>query len=359
MKIHSLSLTLLTFFLFSLPQSQTPFTPTLEKIQLAPNIYQFITPPDGYVPNGNSVAIINDADVLVFDTFTRPSTARAEIDAIRRLTNKPVTYVVNSHWHPDHWSGNQAFQREFPAAEFIATEETRELMLNIANTWPKMFEDELRDDQADYDKEIQTNKLDDGSPLTDATRAQDQQDLNLEKSFVDEARTVHRVYPTLTFADKLTLHRGSREFQFFNMVGDAAGTTVLYLPQEKTLITGDVISCPVPYYTPPLPQHLQTLRTLAQFDAAIIVPGHGPAFHDKNFLNLEAQLLDSVITQVRAAVQKGAISIADVQAQVNVENLRAQFTHDDPALDRQFRRYAKGMAANAYRCLRDSKSFEP
>src|SRR6202050_3024719 len=146
MKIHSLSLTLLTFFLFSPPQSQTPFTPTLEKIQLAPNIYQFITPPDGYVPNGNSVAIINDADVLVFDTFTRPSTARAEIDAIRRLTNKPVTYVVNSHWHPDHWSGNQAFQREFPAAEFIATEETRELMLNIANTWPKMFEDELRDD---------------------------------------------------------------------------------------------------------------------------------------------------------------------------------------------------------------------
>jgi cyclase len=345
-------------FLLILTPLQTPFTPTLQTIQLAPNIYQFITPPDGYVPNGNSVVVINDSDVLVFDTFTRPSTARAEIDAIRRLTTKPVTYVVNSHWHPDHWSGNQAFEHEFPAVEFIATNETRELMLNIANTWPKMFEDELREDQSDYDKEIQTNKLDDGSPLTNATREQDKKDLALEKSFVDEARTVHRVYPTLTFADKLTLHRGSREFQFFNMVGDAAGTTVLYLPQEKILITGDALSYPVPYYTPPLPQHLQTLRTLAQFDAAIIVPGHGPAFHDKNFLNLEAQLLDSVITQVRAVIRKGAISIADVQAQVNVENLRPQFTHDDPALDRQFRRYAKGMAANAYRALRDSKSFE-
>src|SRR5579862_4079689 len=183
-------------FLLILTPLQSPFTPTLQTIQLAPNIYQFITPPDGYVPNGNSV--------VVFDTFTRPSTPRAEIDAIRRLTTKPVTYVVNSHWHPDHWSGNQAFEHEFPAVEFIATNETRELMLNTANTWPKMFEDELRDDQADYDKEIQTNKLDDGSPLTNATREQDKKDLALEKSFVDEARTVHRVYPTLTFADKLT-----------------------------------------------------------------------------------------------------------------------------------------------------------
>ena len=48
----------------------------MQTVPIADGVYQFITAPDGYVPNGNSVAIVNDADVLVFDTFTRPSTAR-------------------------------------------------------------------------------------------------------------------------------------------------------------------------------------------------------------------------------------------------------------------------------------------
>ncbi len=83
----------------------------VQKVQIADGIYQFITAPDGYVPNGNSVVIVNENDVLVFDTFTRPSTARTVLAEIRRITDKPVRYVVNSHWHPDHWSGNDVYAR--------------------------------------------------------------------------------------------------------------------------------------------------------------------------------------------------------------------------------------------------------
>src|SRR5208337_2471659 len=69
----------------------------VQKVQIADGIYQFITAPDGYVPNGNSVVIVNENDVLVFDTFTRPSTARTVLAEIRKITDKPVRYVVNSH----------------------------------------------------------------------------------------------------------------------------------------------------------------------------------------------------------------------------------------------------------------------
>ena len=79
--------------------------------------------------------------------------------------------------------------------------------------------------------------------------------MRLEREFVAEAMKVKRTYPTLTYSDKLTLHHGGREFRFMSMVGDAHGTTVLYLPKEKILITGDVLSYPVPYFTPPLSQH--------------------------------------------------------------------------------------------------------
>src|ERR1700684_4580752 len=104
----------------------------IQKVQIADGIYQFITRPDGYVPNGNSVEIVNENDVLFFDTVARLSTARAELAEILMITNKPVRYVVNSHHRPDHWSGNEVYAEAFPSLEIIATEQSRELMLNIA-----------------------------------------------------------------------------------------------------------------------------------------------------------------------------------------------------------------------------------
>ena len=59
-----------------------------------------------------------------------------------------------------------------------------------------------------------------------------------------EGANVQRTYPTLTYGDTLTLYHGGREFRFMSVVGDADGTTVLYLPKEKILITGDVASLP-------------------------------------------------------------------------------------------------------------------
>jgi cyclase len=102
---------------------------SVQKVRIADGIYQFMTSPDGYVPNGNSVVIVNRDDVLVFDTFARPSTARTVLAEIRKITDKPVRYVVNSHHHPDHWSGNEVYARAFPGVEILASEETRRLML--------------------------------------------------------------------------------------------------------------------------------------------------------------------------------------------------------------------------------------
>ncbi|HEY1417543.1 MAG TPA: MBL fold metallo-hydrolase, partial [Myxococcaceae bacterium] len=107
----------------------------LEHVEVAPGVHVFTTPPDGYVPNGNSVVIVDADGVLVFDTFTRPSTAKALVTEIRKLTKAPVRTIVNSHWHPDHWFGNQAILEAFPGAEVIASEETRRLLLTTAGTW--------------------------------------------------------------------------------------------------------------------------------------------------------------------------------------------------------------------------------
>src|SRR5579871_3791347 len=107
----------------------------VDKTEIADGIYQFTAPSDGYVKQLNSVAVVTDRDVLVFDTDTRPSTARAVLAEIHKITSKPVRYVVNSHWHPDHWSGNEVYAQANPDLEIISTNATREYMRNNANAW--------------------------------------------------------------------------------------------------------------------------------------------------------------------------------------------------------------------------------
>ncbi len=205
----------------------------VEKVQIANGIYQFITAPDGYVPNGNSVVIVNENDVLVFDTFSRPSTARTVLAEIRKITDKPVRYVVNSHHHPDHWSGNEVYAAAFPGLEIIATEESRQFMLNIANAWPAVFSENLRKDQADLDKEISAGKDSDGMALSAEQRRKDEDEVSLEREFVAEAMTVKRTYPTLTYSGKLTLRHGGREFRFMSMVGTRTAPPSFIFPRKK------------------------------------------------------------------------------------------------------------------------------
>jgi len=328
---------------------------SLQMVPIADGVYQFITAPDGYVPNGNSVVIVNDADVLVFDTFTRPSTARRLVAEIGKITNKPVRCVVNSHWHPDHWSGNEVFAKEFPGVEILASEETARLMRNTGNAWPELLTVNLRKSEAAFETERSTRKAADGSALTDEEIRKDESELRLEREFTAEALTVRRTFPTATYADTLTLRRGAREFRLMSVVGDARGSTVLYLPNEKILITGDVVSYPVPYFTPPLSEHAKTLRRLAALDTAVIIPGHGPAWRDKDYVNLEAELFESVVRQVTAAVQKGLFTEEEIKKTVDVEPLREKFTHGDRELDAKYRRYVGRMIENACREARDGK----
>jgi cyclase len=330
----------------------------IRKIVIAEGIYQFMTIRDSYVRQLNSVVIVNENDVLVFDTNTRPSSARLILMEIRKITDKPVRYLANSHWHPDHWSGNEVYAQAFPGLEIIATEQTRQFMQNVANAWPGKFNAELKKVQSALEKENSTGKQVDGTVLTPEQRRQAEEDAQNYKTFVDEAVGLRRTYPTLTYVDKLTLYHGGREFRFMSMTGDADGTTVLYLPKEKVLITGDVISYPIPYITPPPSRHATALRALAQLDSDVIIPGHGPAFRDKGFLNLEADLLDSVTKGVHEALQKGMLTLDEVQRAVTAEELREKFTHNDKDLDLRYRDRVKTLVKLAIREARDGQDYQ-
>jgi len=330
----------------------------VKKTVIADGIYQFTALRDAYVRELNSVAIVTADDVLVFDTDTRPSTARIVLAEIRKITPKPVRYIVNSHWHPDHWSGNQVYAEAFPGLDIIATERVRDTMMNVAPAWPARFAGALANARKTLEQEIANGKLDDGTPLTPELRKDEEDDVRDFASFVDEQSTLRRTYPTLTYADHLTIQHGGREFRFLDVTGDAEGTTVLYLPKEKVLMTGAAVSYPIPYITPPPTRHAKSLRMLAQLDVDVIIPGHGPAFHDKNFINLEASLLESVAAGVHKALLAGMTTLDQVQKAVTVDELRDQFAHGDPDLENRYRERVKSIVKMAIRAERDGQDYQ-
>src|SRR2546423_14799945 len=92
---------------------------------IADGVYAAIAKP-AYKVNCNAAIILFDDAVLVVDTHSKPSAARTLIEQIKKLTDKPVRYVVNTHFHWDHYQGNQAYPSSWPAGvEIISSQATR------------------------------------------------------------------------------------------------------------------------------------------------------------------------------------------------------------------------------------------
>ena len=327
--------------------AMTPADTMLIKETLAEGIYVFRAPSalDLWTAT-NVVVIVNDEDVTVFDSNTRPKTARLVIDEIRKITPKPVRTLINSHWHQDHWSGNDEYVKAFPGVQIIATTETRNFMKRMGS---KFFSDGLNASvarlRATLDTAVRTGKQRDGTPLTaDARRAQEK-NIAETAAFAAEVAAIRRVYPTIAYRDSLNLWSGNREFRLISVTGDATGSTVLYLPAEKILVMGDALvtqeagNGPPPWTTNSyaITPWLNSLRGLERLDATIVVPGQGPVFRDKTYLTLTGDLFESIIAQVHSALERGIIPLGDVQAAVNVDSIGRRYTPGSSAVDPRFR----------------------
>ena len=307
--------------------------------KLAEGVYaiQHKSSNDGNV-NGNTTVIIGDREVFVVDSCYLPSLAREDIAQIRQWTNKPVGYLLNTHFHNDHNNGNRAYLDAFPSLAIIAQEETKKDMDliqpgNIQRA-PKQMAETIA--------ALKEGKTPGGRTLTEDEKKQVSEMLpGLEQ---EEAEFKTMVYqpPTLTFVDKLDIDIGNREVQVKHLGrGNTPGDAIVYLPKEKILIAGDLLVNPIPYTFDGYPaEWAQTLQNMAQLDATTIVPGHGPVLHDKAYLYLVADLMKSTVDQLRARISQighpGFHSLDDVKGSVDLTPFRSKFAGDDKDLQAEF-----------------------
>jgi len=312
--------------------------PTPTTIRIADGIYLFKTAPYGEVGlDGNSVAIISNDGVLVFDTNGTPSAATAVLAEIRKLTPQPVRYVVNSHWHWDHWYGTEVYRRAFPGLKVIAHEKTRQLMMGPALEFNRPgLETQLPGYIRSLEQRVAAGEAASPPP---ANLPRLRQALDDARFFLEQKRAVAHTFPDLTFTSDLRLYLGEREVHVLHH--DRAvtpGDAFLYLPKERVLVSGDLLVNPISFALSSYPTGwLRTLERLDAIDASVIVPGHGDPLHDKVLLRATMDVFRELLQQGKDAKARG-LDPDQARAAImpSLAALRSTITGNDPARNSAF-----------------------
>lgn len=333
----------------SLPSADTCPLYTYRIETLAPGVYAFVEPdPTTDLVSGNTLVVVGDDGVLVVDTGHFPSLARKMIGDIRKLTDQPVRYVVNTHWHPDHVFGNAAYREAFPNAVFLAHAETRRL---VVKNDPQYIEV-----QQNMDKTLErarallaTGKHRNGAPVTADERVGYEALMRaLEATRGDAAVTLSP--ETMTFESEVDVFLGKREVKVLHLGrGNTAGDAVVYVPDARVVASGDLVVGPTPYaFGSYLGEWIAVLEKLRGLGADTLLPGHGEVQHGFDYVHMLEALFASTRAQVESAVNAG-LTLEETRAKVNLDDFRLKIAGTDSNRNLTFREdFVKPGVERAY-----------
>ena len=322
---------------------------------LADGVYAAIrTNPPGLMVDANSLFIVNEADVVVVDA---PEASAEMIAALRKITPKPVTYLINTHWHDDHVIGNAVWRKAYPGIHFIAHASLRDY---LPGTGTKNREGMIKG-APEFAGQMQA-QMDQGrnlqdQPISDEERISYSSDIRLVKHYMEVVPGTPNVLPDIAVDEGLTLIRGTRRIEIRHLGnGHTKADLVVWLPAERIAATGDLVVWPVPLVGNDQ-SHVRdwpaTLDALLKLEPAVFVPGHGPVLRNADYPRQMRDLFASINDQVAASVAKGA-SLEDTRKAVDLAAFRDKFAGDSKVRRFAFGMYVTGPAVES--AYRDAKA---
>ena len=313
---RGLAVTGALFLLISttLADSSKTLVRTFEKIAEGVYTIRHKDAPDTF-PQGNTTVIIGEREVLVVDSCYLPSSAREDIAQIKQWTNKPVRYLVNTHWHFDHTMGNGTYWEAFPGISIVAHTETAKQIAGYNPGWFDRFPK-----RADRMRQILKDGKDgNGKVLTEGERKEYEEAIAGLVPVYDEFKVLKDRAPTLSFDSEMRIDLGGREVRIMHLGrGNTAGDAIVYLPKERVVVTGDLVVHPVPYMFGGYPvQFAETLRRLSRLGYTIMIPGHGEILRggaDQRYTALLIELLDEVTRRVSDETHRLGSGAANLEA---------------------------------------------
>jgi glyoxylase-like metal-dependent hydrolase (beta-lactamase superfamily II) len=221
------------------------------------------------------------------------------------VTRQPIRRIINTHFHWDHWQGNQTYAERVPDLEIIASQRTLEnLTRPDAGSGGVPY---IGKQLTALPKEIEQLREELARTTDPARRMRLETNLKQAQDYLEELRRMHPALPTRTVADKLTLTEGGRHIELM-VLGRAHtdGDLFIYLPQERVVATGDALIDWMPFMNDGYPEDwVRTLSALEGFDFAHIIPGHGDVAPREHLAFFRGYLSD-MIDAVRQAAAEGA-----------------------------------------------------
>ena len=294
---------------------------------------------------GNSVVFEQSDGLVVVDAGGSPLSGRHIVEQIRSFSDKPVKYLIYTHWHGDHDLGAGAFREAWPAVRIISTAATREAMTGPPMAYIATYSQNNGDEAP-----IAQQRLAD--PSVSESRKAGWRKLQAALPSMVEAYKDLKAWPAdITFTDRLSLPDAETPVEvLFLGRANTEGDAVVWAPKQRVLAAGDIVVNPVPYAGSSFPaEWIGVLNRLKAYDFAYLVPGHGRVETDRAYLDKLIGAIQAVRDQVGPLAAKG-LSLEEVRKQTDFTALQTIFGGNDDwdrAQTRGF--FVEALVSNAYK----------
>lgn len=262
----------------------------------------------------NITIVEGDKSLLVIDAGFLPSSARQIISKLKIITSKPVRYLLNTHWHGDHPHANSAWKETWPGLEIIAhTEGKREIiergLPDVEGFITKYYPARITQLKREIDEE----------DIPPAEKSEKERRLKYLEQTLAELKTLEPIVPERTYKYSLILDLGNRLVHLLYLgLGNTYGDAIAYIPDERILVTGDLVVHPRPYVTS---DHYrawaETLERMSEIPADHIILGHGVVQDDFEYINSLIALFRTVVEMVTSGY-KNDVDLEELQNRITI-----------------------------------------
>jgi len=240
----------------------------------------------------NTGIVIGDDAVMVIDTQATPVMAQDVIRRIRAVTDKPIRYVTMSHYHAVRVLGASAYKPD----HVIASRDTYDLIVERG--------------EADMKSEIE----------------------RFPRLFQAVESVPGLTWPTIVFEKRMTLWMGKLRVEIIQLGrGHTKGDTVVWLPDERIMFSGDLVEFDATPYTGDayLADWPATLDAIEALQPRMLVPGRGAALKTPAEVRAGLDGTRAFVTEMYASVKAGAAAGKDLRAvyRETYEKLKPRFGH--------------------------------
>jgi len=303
-------------------------------------VYAAIAKPT-FRTNCNAAIFILSHEVVVVDAESKPSAAQEVIAQIKRLTDKPVTHLVITHLHGDHFQGAGAYVEAWPGVQIISTQSTRD---GIESRGVTRMQREL----VTVPVAIEKLNADLAKASDDAAKAPIHQQLREAQAYLVELKQMKVVLPNVTFDRHLTIHSDNDTLEvLFLGKGHSDGDVFVYDPKRKVIATGDSLTGWVPTMgDASIYDWMQQLKTIEDLDFKYVIGGHGNVVTGKETFDLWRKYFADLLDETSKAAGRGS-TLEETKTQVIPTLLQSYGTQFPPD-------FSKTIIANvetAYRVM--------